>query len=123
MHDRILDRKVLEAVEAGDEEALATAFAAGASANARTHASADSLSGAGILPCTALSLAASRGDITMVNVYVCHSNHFLSKIMGSFNTVDFVMCLYCIGMTQQVQALLKAGADINDRIWDPSNAR
>ena len=97
MHDRILDRKVLEAVEAGDEEALATAFAAGASANARTHASADSLSGAGILPCTALSLAASRGDITMVNVYACHSDYILSNNVGPFITVDFVMCLYCMG--------------------------
>ena len=80
VHDRLLDRKVLEAVEAGDEEALATAFAAGASANARTHASADSLLRAGILPCTALSLAASRGDIAMVNVYACHSDHFYQNI-------------------------------------------
>ena len=67
VHDRILDRKVLEAVEAGDQEALATAFAAGASPNARTHASVDSLSGVGISPSTALSLAAYHGDITMVN--------------------------------------------------------
>ena len=83
----MLDRKVLEAVYASDEKAMATAFAAGASPNARTPVTADSLPGARNIPYTALSLAASRGDIIMV------------------------------------QALLKAGADVNDRIWDPSNAR